>query len=94
MKSAAGRQDLFPRRGARARLALCVAVVSGLPFAAVAVSAAVCPALPAPGGTVVRVTTVAALVAAVAGATPGTTILLADGHYALGGAYLRITSPA
>ena len=52
-----------------------------------------CPALPAPSGTVVHVSTVAALVAAVNNAAAGTTILLADGTYALDGEYLRFEVP-
>jgi hypothetical protein len=41
------------------------------------------PALPAPDGTVVTVATAAQLLSAVAGARPGTTVLLADGRYVL-----------
>ncbi len=41
------------------------------------------PALPAPEGPVVRVETVEQLLGALAGAEPGTTILVADGHYLL-----------
>jgi hypothetical protein len=52
-----------------------------------------CPALPAPSGPVVNVSTVAALVAAVNNAAAGTTILLADGIYALDGEYLRFEVP-
>ena len=52
-----------------------------------------CPALPAPSGTVVYVSTVAALVAAVNNAAAGTTILLADGTYAFDGEYLRFEIP-
>ena len=52
-----------------------------------------CPPLPPPTGTVVRVSTVAALVAAVNNAASGTTILLADGTYALDGGYLRFEIP-
>ena len=52
-----------------------------------------CPALPAPSGTVVHVSTVAALVAAANNAAAGTTILLADGTYALDGEYLRFEVP-
>ncbi len=52
-----------------------------------------CPSLPPPTGTVVQVTTVTALVAAVNNAAAGTTILLADGTYALDGGYLRFEVP-
>ncbi len=52
-----------------------------------------CPPLPPAAGTVVPVATVSELVAAVNNAAPGTTILLADGIYALNGAYLRIDVP-
>ena len=52
-----------------------------------------CPPLPPPIGTVVHVSTVAALVAAVNNAAAGTTILLADGTYALDGEYLRFDTP-
>ncbi|MFZ6028756.1 MAG: hypothetical protein ACOYYS_13655 [Chloroflexota bacterium] len=52
-----------------------------------------CPALPAPGGHIVHVSTVNELVDAVNGASSGDTILLADGNYALNGAYLRVDTP-
>ncbi|MBN2369140.1 MAG: hypothetical protein JXO72_01490 [Vicinamibacteria bacterium] len=53
----------------------------------------ICAALPPPAGTIVRVATVNELVAAVNGATAGTTIVIANGTYALNGAYLRIDTP-
>lgn len=49
-----------------------------------------CPPLPPPAGSFVVVGTVSELVQAVNNATPGLTILLSDGIYALDGAYLRI----
>ncbi len=52
-----------------------------------------CPPLPPPTGTVVNVSTVAALVAAVNSAPAGLTILLADGNYSLDGETLRIDVP-
>jgi hypothetical protein len=52
-----------------------------------------CPPLPPPAGTVVSVSNVSALQAAVAGAAPGQTILVAPGHYDLDGVYLRIAAP-
>jgi len=54
---------------------------------------ALCPALPAPGGNIVNVSTVTQLVNAVNGAASGDTILIADGQYNLDGAYLRIDTP-
>jgi len=64
----------------------------GAPSASSAASSA-CAALPPPTGTVVNVTTVSQLVAAVNGAAAGTTVSIADGLYALNGAYLRIGAP-
>ena len=61
--------------------------------AAARLGAESCPALPPPTGAVVTVSTVAALEAAVTGAAPGQTILVAPGHYDLDGVYLRITAP-
>jgi hypothetical protein len=61
--------------------------------AAARLGAESCPVLPPPTGTVVTVSTVATLEAAVAGASAGQTILVAPGHYELDGAYLRITAP-
>jgi len=52
-----------------------------------------CPALPAPSGNIVNVSTVTQLVNAVNGAVSGDTILIADGNYNLNGAYLRIDTP-
>lgn len=52
-----------------------------------------CPPLPAPSGPTVLVASVGELVDAVASASPGTTILVADGVYDLAGAYLRIETP-
>lgn len=52
-----------------------------------------CPPLPPAAGTIFPVANVSELVAAVNNAAPGTTILLADGIYALNGAYLRIDVP-
>ena len=67
------------------------------PFPAVAVApvqaAGLCPALPAPSGNIVHVSTVPALVGAVDGATSGDTILLADGTYDLDGQALWIYVP-
>jgi hypothetical protein len=60
---------------------------------AVPSAASACAALPPPTGTVVTVATVSQLVAAVNGAAAGTTISVADGVYALDGAYLRIEAP-
>jgi hypothetical protein len=53
-----------------------------------------CPPLPAPSGPTVLVASVGELVGAVGSATPGTTILIADGIYDLAGAYLRIETPS
>jgi len=61
--------------------------------AAARLGAESCPALPPPTGAVVTVSTVAALEAAVTGAAPGQTILVAPGHYELDGTYLRIAAP-
>ena len=52
-----------------------------------------CPVLPPPAGSVVTVSSVPALQAAVNGAAPGVTIQVAPGHYNLDGVYLRITAP-
>jgi len=52
-----------------------------------------CPPLPGPSGSTVLVASVGELVSAVGSATPGTTILVADGVYDLDGAYLRIETP-
>jgi hypothetical protein len=52
-----------------------------------------CPPLPPPPGAVVTASSVAELVSAVNNAEPGTTILVADGYYALDGSYLRIDTP-
>jgi hypothetical protein len=52
-----------------------------------------CPALPPPGGTVVQVSTVSGLENVVNNTSPGTTILVADGHYDLDGVYLRLGTP-
>ncbi|MBN1581225.1 MAG: right-handed parallel beta-helix repeat-containing protein [Anaerolineae bacterium] len=51
-----------------------------------------CPALPLTGN-IVNVSSASGLVNAVNNASPGDTILIADGTYALDGAYLRITTP-
>lgn len=51
-----------------------------------------CPPLPPSGGPVLHVSTVPELQAAVNGAASGTTILVADGTYALDGAYLRFAT--
>jgi hypothetical protein len=61
--------------------------------AAAADPAELCPTLPAPSGPTVLADSVGALVNAVATATPGLTILVADGVYDLDGAYLRIEAP-
>ncbi len=52
-----------------------------------------CPALPAPSGNIINVSNVTQLVNAVNGASPGDTILIADGNYDLNGAYLRMDTP-
>jgi len=52
-----------------------------------------CAALPAPTGNVVDVTDVTSLVAAVNNAQANDTIRLADGTYALNGAYVYINKP-
>ena len=52
-----------------------------------------CPALPAPSGPVVNVSTVAELVSAVDNAAAGTTIRLADGNYSFNGERLWIATP-
>lgn len=52
-----------------------------------------CPPLSAPMGSIVNVSTVGELVDAVNNASSGNTILLADGNYALNGAYLRVDTP-
>jgi hypothetical protein len=56
-------------------------------------SSALCPALPPPSGTIVEVSTVAELEAAVNGAAAQTTIRVADGQYNLNGVYLRFDVP-
>ena len=65
------------------------------PFLAAAtrLGAEPCPPLPPPAGPVVTVSSVSALEAAVSGATPGLTILVAPGHYDLDGVFLRIAAP-
>ncbi|MEW6186207.1 MAG: hypothetical protein AB1585_10765 [Thermodesulfobacteriota bacterium] len=55
----------------------------GLTYAATLPAAGVCPALPPPGGAVVRVATAGELGTAVNQAVPGVTILIADGYYNL-----------
>ncbi len=52
-----------------------------------------CPPLSPPSGPTVLVASVGDLVGAVGAATPGTTILVADGVYDLAGAFLRIETP-
>jgi len=52
-----------------------------------------CPPLPSPTGTTVQAATVSQLVDAVNNAEPGVTILVADGHYNLDGAYLQLDTP-
>ena len=52
-----------------------------------------CPALPAPSGPVVNVSTIAELVSAVDNAAAGTTIRLADGNYSFNGERLWIATP-
>ena len=66
----------------------------GAAGAASAASVDYCPPLPAPSGPTVLVASVSELVGAVGSATPGTTILIADGIYDLAGAYLRIETPS
>jgi hypothetical protein len=77
-------------RLACASLATSLLAVSGTPCLA---AARLCGPLPPPSGDVVTVSSVAALQAAVAGAVPGQTILVADGIYALDGASLRLDVP-
>jgi len=72
------------------RLAILAPLVLGV---AVRLGAESCPALPPPTGSVVTVSSVPGLVAAVNGAAAGQTILVAPGYYELDGAYLRITAP-
>ncbi len=52
-----------------------------------------CEPLPQPGGNIVHVDSVATLQSAVDNASPGDSILLADGIYNLDGAYLRVDTP-
>lgn len=52
-----------------------------------------CPPLAPPTGTTVQAATVSQLVDAVNNAEPGVTILVADGHYNLDGAYLQLDTP-
>jgi hypothetical protein len=52
-----------------------------------------CPPLPAPSDPIVHASSVNELWNAVNGATPGTTILVADGTYDLDGTYLRFDTP-
>lgn len=61
--------------------------------AAAAPSPAQCPPLDPPTGSTVTVSSVSELENAVNNASPGETILVADGLYALDGAYLRIDTP-
>jgi hypothetical protein len=61
--------------------------------AAARLGAESCPALPPPTGSVVTVSSVSSLVAAVNGAAAGQIIQVAPGYYDLDGAYLRITAP-
>lgn len=56
-------------------------------------NAELCPALPAPIGNIVNVSTVTQLESAVNSAASGDTILIADGQYDLNGVYLRIDTP-
>lgn len=86
------------RRNALLLLLLALALTLFAPPAdasqpAVIESAEHCPPLPPPGGTVVNVSTVQGLVNAVNNASSGVTILVADGVYALNGAYLRFDAP-
>ena len=83
-------------RGALAGVARAGATLLVVGVASVAAAAPVdyCPPLPPPSGPTVLVDSVGQLVDAVGGATPGTTILVADGVYDLGGAYLRIETPS
>ncbi len=53
-----------------------------------------CEPLPPPSGNIVHVSTVNALQSAVNNASPGDTILIADGTYPLNGVYLRVDSPS
>lgn len=76
---------------------IAVAVLGGLgprerTPAVAAAAASACGALPPATGTVVDVSTVGALVSAVNGAAPGTTVRVADGTYNLDGGYLRIAA--
>jgi hypothetical protein len=65
---------------------------SGQAGVVVAASSAACQPMAPPVGNVVSVSTVNALVSAVNGAAPGTTIVVQDGTYNLNGAYLRIAA--
>jgi hypothetical protein len=56
-------------------------------------STGLCPPLPPPAGSVIRVATVSELENAVNAATAGDTILMADGVYNLDGVYLRVDAP-
>mgnify|MGYP000055983361 CR=1 FL=1 len=72
---------------ARVRSLLSVAVLATALFglaSPAALAARKAPPLPPPTGTVVNVSTVSALMSAISGATPGTTIMVADGFYDLG----------
>jgi len=70
---------------------------NGYPVAAAALARAGlaegCPPLPPPTGSTVSVTTVTELQQAVNAASPGDTILVADGTYELNGVYLLIDQP-
>ena len=70
-----------------------VGVLAGPALLAARLGAESCPPLPPPAGPVVTVSSVSALAAAVSGAVPGQTIVVAPGHYDLDGVYLRITAP-
>jgi len=67
--------------------------VSASPPSEIQVDPSQCAPLPAPSGNTVDVTTVNQLRNAVNNASPGDTILVADGTYILDGVYLRIDVP-
>jgi hypothetical protein len=64
-----------------------------MPYATASQAGFFCPALPAPGGDIISVSSVSELVTAVNNLAPGTTLLIADGVYHLHGAYLWIDTP-
>jgi len=90
---ALARQSALPGRRCRVLVFSALAAALAAVVGAGLVHAAPCQPLPPPTGPTVTVSTVAELIGAVDGATPGSTILLSDGIYDLDGAYLRIAVP-